>query len=43
VSTKKLLAVYLIIGLVIGLPFTIIHLTAKPDKPVYMQMEVHAR
>ncbi len=30
-TTRKLLTVYAITALVIGLPFTIVHLTARPD------------
>ena len=42
-STRRVLAVYAITGLVIGLPFTILHLIARPnDAPITALQHVTA-
>jgi len=42
-STRRVLAVYAITGLVIGLPFTILHLIARPnDAPITALQHVMA-
>ena len=42
-STRRVLAVYAITGLVIGLPFTILHLVARPnDAPITALQHVTA-